>query len=75
MLPFSVSLLSSTNLYGSLFSLSVSLCFCVSISLRHLQEANRALEEELGKLGDEGEEKEREMERLKVNERKKREMF
>ncbi|XP_070302752.1 polyamine-modulated factor 1-binding protein 1-like isoform X1 [Salvelinus sp. IW2-2015] len=47
----------------------------ISEEKQHLQEANRALEEELRKLGDEGEEKEREMERLKVNERKKREMF
>eukprot|EP00063_Salmo_salar_P037806 XP_014012641.1 PREDICTED: cytoskeletal protein Sojo-like [Salmo salar] len=38
----------------------------ISEEKQHLQEANRALEEELGKLGDEGEEKEREMERLKA---------
>ncbi|XP_031652375.1 golgin subfamily B member 1 isoform X1 [Oncorhynchus kisutch] len=38
----------------------------ISEEKQHLQEANRALEEELRKLGDEGEEKEREMERLKA---------
>nr|XP_029481731.1 golgin subfamily A member 6-like protein 22 [Oncorhynchus nerka] len=38
----------------------------ISEGKQHLQEANRALEEELRKLGDEGEEKEREMERLKA---------